>query len=226
MKMAALIATFCLFASPDALAETLTGTVINDNVNAMKLVVSTVGSLYAGQTLTLDCRADLMVFLKRLHTGDSITARGNYSNGLANGNSSVGALVGVSLSSDLNSDAIALISEKHFTIDSIDQVGLTQLLGTWRSSRWEIFEFQDFSQLNLYMPEMQNQGNISLAKTHSLKYIVTPDAENRFAIFMNDDRDVRMGFIELGPNQVTLTINDFYTGQVSENISLSPLNPQ
>jgi hypothetical protein len=144
----------------------------------------------------LDASEALITFLRKLASGDSITAQGT-------------------LSSD----------QKKFTIESIDRLGLKELLVTWRSSRFEIFEFQDFTQLNLYIPTVASTGGISLSRTHSLKYAVMPEDSGSFTIFMKDDKDFRMGFLDLRKNKVNLKVFDSNTGQVTDNISLSLLAP-
>jgi hypothetical protein len=144
-----------------------------------------------------DAKSDILALLHRLRTGDQITAQG-------------------SISSD----------GKKLVIDSVDRVGLQELLGAWRSSRWEIFEFRDFTSLNLYVPTVVDEGSASLVRTHSLKYVITPEQNDRYSIFMSDNMNVRMGFLEVTANKLTLTVTDPKTGQVSENISLSPTHLQ
>lgn len=171
-------------------ADLLTGDIQNNGTaQAITVIVKDSGKL-----VKLDAAPSFENVLRRLKSGDSITAQGS-----------------------MNAD------QTRFSISSIDRIGLKDLLGTWKSTRWEIFEFQDFSQLNLYIPKVVEAGGVSLARTHSLKYVVTPEENDAFTIFMTDDSDVRMGFLEIGNNKLKLNVIDSHSGNVTESISLSPL---
>lgn len=147
------------------------------------------------RTLVIESKTSLLLLLRRLKTGDQLVVQG-----------------------DVSTD------QKSVSVTSIDRIGLRELLGAWRSSRWQVFEFKDFSKLDLYVPKMnEDHGSVSLSKTNSLQYVIAPDSEDRFSIFMTDNRNVRMGFLELRPNQVNLSFTDSQTGEVTENLSLSPL---
>jgi hypothetical protein len=166
----------------------LTGDLINSGAGKpLALIVKE-----AGATYQIEASDALTTFLRKLGSGDSITAQGTVSG-----------------------------DKKKFSIDSVDRLGLKELLGTWRSSRYEIFEFQDFTQLNLYIPTVASSGDISLSRTHSLKYAVMPEDGGSFTIFMKDDSAFRMAFMDLNKNKVNLKVFDSNTGQVSDNISLS-----
>ena len=184
-----------ILAGSAAVASTISGTIRNDGqINGQP---SPIYLVTGGQTaFQIDSKASVLELVRRLRTGDQITAQGTIST-----------------------------DGKKLVIDSVDRVGLQELLGTWRSSRWEIFEFRDFTSLNLYVPTV-DEGSASLVRTHSLKYVITPEQSNRFSIFMSDNLNVRMGFLEVGSSKLTLTVTDPKTGQVSENISLSPIHLQ
>lgn len=98
-------------------------------------------------------------------------------------------------------------------IDSIETVGLRELIGPWQGGATRIYEFEDFSRLNLYVD----------SKLKEMNYTVAPEPGGRYSIFMSDNRSVQIGFLEFQPHGIKLTVLDPKTGRVSENISLSPL---
>jgi hypothetical protein len=111
------------------------------------------------------------------------------------------------------------------TVDSIDRIGLQELLGAWNSDRWEIFEFKTFSLLDLYIPSISSGGNGGrhslTGHARSFRYAITPEPDDVFSIFMTDDSDVRMGFLKVLPNKLVITVLDQKNGKVAEVISLS-----
>jgi hypothetical protein len=119
------------------------------------------------------------------------------------------------------------LSEKIVQIDAVHSVGLQELLGSWRSSRWEIFEFKDYTRLNLYLQTAENRDAVALAQTHALNYVVVPEREGRYSIFISDNTARLMaGTLQLNEKDrtATLTVYDDKTLKVSEKISLSPLS--
>jgi hypothetical protein len=118
--------------------------------------------------------------------------------------------------------------QKTAFLDSIQTVGLQELLGLWRSSRWEVFEFQDFSRLNLYLTHSDGQSDPSFSRTHELSYAITLENSADYSIFISDNlKKVMAGSLHMSgageTESLTLTLFDPATGQVAEKISLSPL---
>ncbi len=160
-----------------------------------------------GQVLSIQANNDILKCLRRLRPADLVTVQGT-----------VNALRQV------------------LTIDSIDRLGLQELLGAWNSERWEIFEFKTFSQLELYIPSVADTNNGKgkprrdrhpfAGHTRSLRYAITPDPDEMFSIFMTDNDDVRMGFLKVMPNKLVITVLDPKNGKVAETISLLRMRPQ
>jgi hypothetical protein len=107
-------------------------------------------------------------------------------------------------------------------VDVIETVGLRGLIGPWQSRSKKVYEFQDFSRLNLYR-ELRDATGVTLSKFKQLNYSVAPEAGGRYSIFMSDNRSVQIGFLDFQARGIQLTVIDPKTGRVSENISLSPL---
>ena len=146
------------------------------------------------QAVTIDTSPELLAYLRRLSTGDSISGQGRLSN-----------------------------DGRKVFLDSIERVGLQEILGAWRGSSREIFEFQTYDRLNVYIPTATYNGSVMLTQTRSLQYVLTPERENRFSIFMTDqDGRVRLAFLQLEQKKIELWLTDFESGQLTEKISLSP----
>jgi hypothetical protein len=150
------------------------------------------------QTLT----PALMTDLQNLKTGDFIVGRGT---------------LPTAISTPDQQNVVQL--------ESIESVGLTELLGSWRSDNWEVFEFKDFTQLNLYQPT-PNLSGPALQKTGQFQYVLAPDQGDRYSIFLSDDHSIQVGSIEFNSTGIALTVFDSQTGKVSQNISLSPIPAQ
>ena len=108
-------------------------------------------------------------------------------------------------------------------IEAIESVGLQALLGIWRTQQWQVFEFRDFNRLNLYGSTMTPPSPVGLEKLREFSYILAPNSDNKFTIILTDDKDVHAGVIELAEKSVHLQLFDSKTGQVAQDISLSPL---
>lgn len=150
--------------------------------------------LNSKKVVTIEGRPEIVSYLRGLSTGDSISGSGRFSN-----------------------------DGKRVYLDSLDRVGLQELLGAWRAPTREIFEFKNYDTLNVYVPTVNNEGDISLAQTRSLKYVLTPEKGNRFSIFMSDKSGyVRLGFIHFQKRKLEMILTDSNTGQLKERISLWP----
>ncbi|MCB0422845.1 MAG: hypothetical protein KDD61_17725, partial [Bdellovibrionales bacterium] len=83
---------------------------------------------------------------------------------------------------EFNKDKTALY------VESINSVGLVDLLGIWHTSKWDVFEFLDFSRLNLYVSKVQlfNQEP-SLFGFQTVRYSVSPGfSPNNWSILLVD----------------------------------------
>lgn len=147
----------------------------------------------AQNLLQVNAKFEVYQFLSHLRSGDQITVQGNVTT-----------------------------DQRHLVIQSVDRVGLQELIGMWHSATWEIYNFLDFSSLDLYLPS-NPRSTASVVRHESLKYVVTPTGGERYSIFMCDNQNVSLGFLEVSASRLTLTVTDPQTGQPGEKISLSPL---
>lgn len=113
--------------------------------------------------------------------------------------------------------------QRFIRLDAIESVGLQEVLGVWKSDRWEVFEFQNFSRLNLYVPTQNDSRPMTLAKTREFTYILAPERGSTYSIFLSDNTSIHVGSLEVSSRQLNLIVFDSQTGHPSENISLSPL---
>lgn len=116
-------------------------------------------------------------------------------------------------------------SAKHLAhLESISFVGLKDLLGFWRTERWEVFEFQNFNRLILYKFTKIPKNLTPSVMPKELKYTLAPEQGRRWSIFMSDDQNIHIGSLELEEKRVSLTIINPNTGLPTENISLLPVS--
>jgi hypothetical protein len=110
------------------------------------------------------------------------------------------------------------------TLDAIESVGLQKLLGSWHTADWQIYEFRDFNRLLLYRIEKPHPARASrFAGPREYRYVLAPETGSRFSIFLSDNTDVHAGSLELLDGRLTITVFNNETGDIAENISLSPL---
>jgi hypothetical protein len=114
--------------------------------------------------------------------------------------------------------------QKKVQLDAIQTVGLKELIGTWQSSRWEVFEFRDFNKLMRYLPMENEAGDFRLRFVESFDYAVAPDRDDLYSIFITDNQKRMMvGTLRFNEGSLLLTVYDSATGLESQKISLSPL---
>ncbi len=118
-------------------------------------------------------------------------------------------------------------------LESIDLVGLKNLLGAWRTAEWDVYDFKDFNNLLLYSLAPPNATmtatmtatmSAPFGPTRYLSYTLAPEHGKRWSIFMADKQDVHIGTIEMTDTAVTLTLFDANTGLPSQKLSLLPIS--
>lgn len=107
-------------------------------------------------------------------------------------------------------------------IEAIESLGLQALVGAWSTSRLEVYEFKDFSRLNLYVPNSDRKGH-PIVKAGEFQYAITPDQGSKYSIFLSSSKDLMVGSIEFRKSRLMLKVVDPKTGEVSAELSLSPL---
>ena len=113
------------------------------------------------------------------------------------------------------------IESKSVQVEAIESLGLHALVGAWTSDRREVYDFRDFSRLTLYIPSGDAKTNV--VKAGEFRYAVTPDQGAQYSIFLSDNQSVTIGSIEFKKSRLMLKVVDPSTGEVSSELSLSPL---
>ena len=118
-------------------------------------------------------------------------------------------------------------------VDAIESVGLNQLIGSWRSSKWDVVRFEDFNSLSLYRPKFSGPQTVGtradLAKLKDLSYTLAPERGSSYSIFLAEKNSlsipapVYVGHLEVRADSLKLEIFDPKTGSSSEVLSLSPV---
>lgn len=136
------------------------------------------------------------------------------------------------------------------SVQAIESVGLNSLIGTWRSAKWEVVRFEDFSRMSLYRPRFRlsatpsstglnpvtsaslNPSRMSLSKLKDLNYSLAPEQGSIYSIFLVEKKitgpaPVYVGRLHVKESEkekrLTLEIFDPKTGESAEVLSLSPV---
>lgn len=135
-------------------------------------------------------------------------------------------------------------------VHAIESVGLNSLIGTWRSAKWEVVRFEDFSRMSLYRPRFRlsatpspaglnpvtsaalNPSRMSLSKLKDLNYTLAPEQGSTYSIFLVEKKVTGPAPVYVGrlhvkesaqEKRLTLEIFDPKTGDSAEVLSLSPV---
>ncbi len=105
-------------------------------------------------------------------------------------------------------------------IDSIESIGLRALVGMWATPKAEVYDFQDFTRLTLYLP---NETRSRIVKAGEFNYSIAPDQGTRYQFFLSKSGSVTVGSLEFRKSHLVLNVIDPSTGNSSPDIVLSPL---
>jgi len=105
-------------------------------------------------------------------------------------------------------------------IDAIESLGLQAIVGTWATPKYEVYEFQDFTRLNLYIP---NDTRSDVVKAGEFQYSIAPDQGSRYQLFLSNSKSVTVGSLQFRKSHLVLNVIDPQTGESSADIVLSPL---
>lgn len=108
-------------------------------------------------------------------------------------------------------------SDKTLLVESIDFVGLRQLLGVWVGDNTWI-NFRDFTTANMY-----SQNPEAPQKTE-LEYSVTSAPGADWTIFFAGENTVNVASLSLGKQRAVLQFFDAETGQMTKKVELTKLS--
>lgn len=110
------------------------------------------------------------------------------------------------------------------SVDSIDFVGLRRIIGLWNALNSKgLVNFRNYQEMNMYSLAGPNEGtNVSSTRKH-FRYTVTPGSDRQWVMFMSDEKETQMGFLQIGDDQATLKLVNSQTGDVSSTLELRKL---
>lgn len=137
--------------------------------------------------------------IKKLRTGDYISGKGEY---------------------DASLQVVSLVT--------LEFVGLQKLLGRWENHESDIFDFKNFSQLDLYLAAPSEDPSLANQPSKRLRYTVAPDSGSGWSILMvdrfagNASHSIEVGNLSLYRGKLQIDIFDAKTGRIKRTIHLSP----
>jgi hypothetical protein len=108
------------------------------------------------------------------------------------------------------------VSNDVFVINSIDFVGLKELLGVWLAGN-NIMDFQSFSSVKAHLTSDNRPVTLNM------KYSITPGEENEWHVFFSDNDEVQLATLTLKKNTAALQFIDSQTGDLSKVIELKKI---
>ncbi|CAN5528744.1 hypothetical protein BH10BDE1_BH10BDE1_15330 [soil metagenome] len=136
-------------------------------------------------------------------------------------------------------------------VEGIESVGLRSVLGTWRSDKWEVVRFEDFTRMSLYRPKagsglasalginfhlemsllnpLTSLKRLGFSKLKDLNYTLAPERGSAYSIFLVEKKPgggpapVYVGRLEVQDRALKLEIYNPKTGESSEVLSLLPV---
>jgi hypothetical protein len=168
-----------------------------------KLVVNSFGIFlkerHLRQTIKISSKdAGIANDIQKLRTGDYISGKGEY---------------------DASLQTVSLVT--------LEFVGLQKLLGRWENHESDIFDFKNFSRLDLYLAAPSEDPSLAIQPSRRLRYIVVPDSGSGWSILMVDSiagnaHSIEVGNLSLYRGKLQIDIFDAKTGQIKRTIHLSP----
>jgi hypothetical protein len=108
------------------------------------------------------------------------------------------------------------ISNDVFVVNSVDFVGLKELLGVWLAGN-NVMDFQSFSSVKAHLTADNRPVTLSM------KYSITPGEENEWRVFFSDSDEIQLATLFLKKNTAALQFIDSQTGELSKVIELKKI---
>jgi|GEM_PF-1099097 len=126
-------------------------------------------------------------------------------------------------------------TDRSYSLQQIESVGLKSLLGPWFSTGM-LFNFESFTRLSIiandtpsrsFAPLSSNaaNGNSSRLSPKQFNYSLTPTADSEeWVAFLSDNESTHYSTIERGANVIHIRLYDSDSGAVVQTFTLSRLN--
>lgn len=121
----------------------------------------------------------------------------------------------------LSSSGTWLAERSVLNVETINFVGLRNIIGAWHTDDWQVFDFKSFTQLSLY--RMAPPPNAMIPNNQNYDYAIIPDIGGKWALMLADNKNVHIGSLEIRERVLSIKIIDSATGRVSESLTLSPV---
>lgn len=144
--------------------------------------------------LVISKNSDTELSLRKLSTGDTLTASGL-----------------------LDPDSCTAV------VESIDFVGLKKMLGYWHSSDG-LISVRDFNSLSFYpisMKDFQNGQTYAEIQPVTYRYSMTPTSGKEWVLFLSDSSSTTFATIRFNKSRATMRIYDSETGNITRTMHLS-----
>ncbi len=113
-------------------------------------------------------------------------------------------------------------------VNGIESVGLKRLIRTWKSNKWDVMKFENFSRMILYRPDPSRSR---FQKLKEMNYTLAPSQGSEYSILMveatlNPSRPIQpvfAGKLSVEKDLLKIELFDTKSGLTAEAYSLSPL---
>lgn len=116
----------------------------------------------------------------------------------------------------------SLRGPSELSLDTVDYVGLRQLLGFWIEPGQTIFNFENFKQVSV----VNLSQDLERLFKKNYDYIIAPGDENSWKIFLSDEKSVKLARLILARDLMSLELYDSDTGDVIQKMTLRRIRKQ
>lgn len=110
----------------------------------------------------------------------------------------------------------SVMSPSEIGLETIDYVGLRQLLGFWIEPGQSIFNFESFKHVSV----VNLSSNLERLLKKNYDYVIAPGDENSWKIFLSDENSVKLARLILAKDVMSLELYDSDTGEVIQKLLL------
>jgi hypothetical protein len=196
------------FAGSIAAADSVRGFI---KIEAAQVYLLPVSNEILAERLSITTSLQIRSALLDLKTGDYVVVTGTLSNATASG------------------------IKDQISVDAIESVGLSDLLGTWRNANGQVIRFESFNSAALYRQNIHfgSAEPTDFAKYKDLSYSLAPEHGSAYSIFLAEKHSpagstklrgtVYVGRIRLQGDALTIEFFDPNTGGSTQVLTLSPV---
>lgn len=110
-------------------------------------------------------------------------------------------------------------------VNTIDFVGLRQIIGFWSTrSRGRVMNFRSYSDLSIHDMILQtNDDDGPKSSRKQMKYTVVPAEGKDWVMFLSDERETQMGYLNLSASEATIRLVHSSTGETTNVLQLQKI---